>query len=68
MRIEYFEPKLEIIDLLDADIVTASQTESGDTIVDVGGILGNILNALTGGNDSWDDTSSDSWTGGSSWH
>ena len=53
MRIEYEDPKLEIIDLLDADIVTSSP---GDNDVDVGDMFGN------GGNDNWNETD-DNWTG-----
>lgn len=51
MRIEYLDPKLEIIDLLDADIVTSSP---GDNDVDIGDILG--------GNDNWNETE-DNWSG-----
>ena len=55
MRIEYLDPKLEIIDLLDADIVTSSP---GDNDIDVGGMFGG------GGNkdDDWN-TNEDDWTG-----
>lgn len=55
MRIEYEDPKLEIIDLLDADIVTSSP---GDNDIDVGGMFGG------GGNDDDDwNTNDDDWTG-----
>lgn len=54
MRIEYEDPKLEIIDLLDADIVTSSP---GDNDVDVGGMFG------PGNKDDDWNTNDDDWTG-----
>lgn len=62
MRIEYFEPKLEIIDLLDVDIVTGS-TSTGDNDIGFLGVVQNAIRNLTDNweSDGWDNNNTDSW-------
>lgn len=64
MRIEYFEPKLEIIDLLDADIVTAS----GDNGFDFGDLLDGAKRLLGLNPDDVWSSNDDSWDGFDSWN
>ena len=62
MRIKYTDPKLEIIDLLDADIVTAS-TGTGDNDFPFPFSLRNTVQSIL--NDDWNESD---WTSGnSSW-
>ena len=62
MRIKYTDPKLEIIDLLEADIVTAS-TGTGDNDLPFPFSIKNTVKSML--SDNWTDSD---WTNGdSSW-